>query len=295
MNVTTILTAPIQSFSSLARFYARFHGSCCSLLAIELFALIGFASRRSAGIFVAVLLFTLFTYVVLTVLLHTQREERLRALQATFPDASYALHMAIKLAEQEESLYSNRFPLCPILSEKLRNILYWKTFFRMRELSIQAGITHLVHRIQTNPLDSYLHIELANAYEQLAFLYLPSQSSLRWIPRAYTSSSMQKKCLHACERAIEELSIAQTQSPSIEICAKIGALYRLQGLNQKEIFSLQTLLQQDPSHAPSQFRLGLLYFMHGRHAEGLQLYALLHQTHPQEAKVLIEHYDSCTF
>ncbi|MBM3198035.1 MAG: hypothetical protein FJZ58_02110 [Chlamydiae bacterium] len=298
-----------KRFLSIARLHALFHTAFLSFLFLQLLSLLVFLSHWSrstiSGMAIAFFFLSLFSYVVLTFFLKTQKEEQLLSLQKEFAKhylpAHYAeasLSTAAFLAEQEAISYTCSFlgKTFKHIGEKAKNWLFWKTFFRMKELLLQSGVENLVTLIKQSPTESSLHRALADAYTQLSFLYLPEFSPLLWTPSFYRSEEIIKRFSYASKRAIEELHIVQSQvGSSPELLAKIAELYRLQGKNKEEITQYEALLELAPEHAPAQLRLGILYFLQGEQAKGLALYAHLHVNYPKEAEALIEHYDSLIF
>lgn len=168
----------------------------------------------------------------------------------------------------------------------------------MQEKLLFLMVQQQVEQIKIAPSDLEAHASLASTYLQLARLYrdprkLHPEEPFPWISPEYDSEAMMKKFTRAAEHAIEEFQILDTYAPNTPWTqAQMASVYRDLHLPEKEIACYESILAATPEDPQVLFRLGVLYFEHGKTGKALQIYEVLRERGDPQADVLISHYGS---
>lgn len=265
----------------------------------------------------AILFFTLFSYLILRLYLRTKKIEQLEKIKEQFlescknlidfhsetPEHRLALanactKFAITLEGKEYGYY--RPPkwldfLRPSMG-KYSCWLHWFDVHQMREMMLGASIEEHLRLIKFEPTDLGVHAALANAYVMLSGLYInpdrvEGYDDGRWIPSEKLHKMLEKKFRLSAERAIEEFKILSDYSPDDPwVHLQLAYSYHDLGMPREEIRQYETILRLCPDDEETLFKLGILYFQQGENAKGLQIYGELKDSENKKAQQLIEHY-----
>ncbi|MBY0529808.1 MAG: hypothetical protein K2P51_06415 [Rhabdochlamydiaceae bacterium] len=317
------VTLALQQFKSITRNYALFHISFFFLGCLELLAFVLFFSFLTkttilafslAGIFL-----TGFSYFLLLFYFQAKKPEQLLALKHTFLEQTQAIlpfqkktqqfHQCTiraleclidRLHAQEYTYYAafQSFQTLGPLMKKFSVWCHWKDVHQMKELLFQLVIKEAIELIKMAPTDLEPHAALATAYWALANHYLdprktdPETEHL-FVSLEYDSAEMNEKFKKNASRAIEEFKILAEYAPKDPwVHAQLAAIYHALNQPEEEIQQMQIIRTLQPKEKEVLFRLGVLYFSQGKHAEALCLYEELQQIHANKALELLSYYDA---
>jgi tetratricopeptide (TPR) repeat protein len=317
------VTQALQQFKGITRHYALFHIiffflGCLELLAFVLF--FSFLTKTTilafslAGIFL-----TGFSYFLLLFYFQAKKPEQLLALKRTFLDQtqailpfekntqeshqclSHALECLIhQLHAQEYTYYAafQSFQTLGPLMKKFSVWCHWKDVHHMKEILLHLVIKESIELIKMAPTDLEPHAALATAYWTLANHYLdprkvdPDTEHL-WVSPEYDSIEMSEKFKRSASRAIEEFKILAEYAPRDPwVHAQLAAIYHALNQPEEEIQQMEIIRNIQPKEKEVLFRLGILYFSQGKHAQALRLYEELQQAHTSKAAELLSYYDA---
>lgn len=313
----------LKAFKRISRFYTLFHLSFLSLTVCELVIFLLFFSFFTTSSILAFSLASIFltgfSYFVLLFYFQAKKPEQFIDLRESFLEEcarkipyskgkqeyhtalAHSIYRLVKLLDKQE-YHFYRLPqffaaLTPVL-QKFSSWNHWKDIHEMQEKLLFLMVQQQVEQIKIAPSDLEAHASLASTYLQLARLYrdprkLHPEEPFPWISPEYDSEAMMKKFTRAAEHAIEEFQILDTYAPNTPWTqAQMASVYRDLHLPEKEIACYESILAATPEDPQVLFRLGVLYFEHGKTGKALQIYEVLRERGDPQADVLISHYGS---
>ena len=308
----------LYAFKRITRNYALFHVTFFSLALLQLLALLLFFSSlvqsTALAFLLAALLFTAFSYFVLLFYLQAKKPQQLTNLKENFlccwpamqPLEQRDLLRSVlqeflsQLHRQEYRYYRGpkAFETLSLLLRKFSVWAHWKDVYLMKEILAFTLLQLEIEEVKLRPLDLNAHAHLATAYQMLAKLYIdprqeePDVEHL-FVSPEYKAPAMRHKFQDATSRAIEELKILDAYSPENPwVQLRLAELHHDLGHIEEETHAYETLLKISPDDPEWLLKLGILYFLQGQSAKGLQLYAKLKEIDPPRAGELITHYAS---
>lgn len=180
--------------------------------------------------------------------------------------------------------------------EKLSCWCFWKEIHAMQELLHQSSIEEHIKLVQCEPTSLDIHAALANAYVTLSSIYLDPRKtdnydSDRWIPPKKHSQISEQKFRETAEKAIEEFKILNEYAPNDPwVHMQLAYSYHDLQMPKEETAEYEITLKLRPDDKETLFKLGRLYFMQGRNAEGLRVYEKLKHSNFKRAEQLITFY-----
>lgn len=309
-------------FESVIRRYVLFHTFFLLLGIGEVFLFIYFFNAIADSSLIAICLglmfLTLFSYFILKLYAHTQKEERLAVIkngylegcrnliqyQSGVPEHHISLANACtKLANRlERQEYFHYQPpqwlgfMNPMM-QRFSWYCHWLDYHRMRELLLITSVSEHVELVKIEPTDLEVHASLANAYVMLSSIYVPpkkidSSEEDHWIPEA-TLKGMEEKFRATAERAIEEFKILSAYAPNDPwVHTQLAYSYHDLQMPAEEIKQYEIIHRLAPDDMDSLYKLGTLYFQQGLNAQGLVVYQKLAQYNHSKADLLIRSYGS---
>ncbi|MBI3236505.1 MAG: hypothetical protein HYZ48_02180 [Chlamydiales bacterium] len=324
-KIQTCAVDAVEEFKAITRQYAVFHIGFFILACLELlgFALFFSLLTRSAilAFSLAGIFLTGFAYFVLLFYFQAKKPEQLLAVRETFLQScagflpfekgSSHRHLYLKQAlydlfnrlHRQEYFYY-RFPshfktLAPLM-QKFSVWCHWKDLHQMKEFLLWMMIKEGIELVKMAPTDLDTHMSLANVYRFLASHYQdpriahPEAEHL-WVSPEYHSLEMQEKFKKASQRAIEEYQILDHYAPNEPwVHAQLASIFRDLKLETQEMQAYEAILKLSPEDPQALFRLGVLYFRQGFHAQALSLYDKLKVQGSNRAEELLSHYDAYT-
>jgi tetratricopeptide (TPR) repeat protein len=171
-------------------------------------------------------------------------------------------------------------------------VFLWQPFHTLIELLLIKATEHLITQIKLLPTNLHYHAALANLYVTLSNHYTrPLSSSKKVFMLPSMKTELEQKSKIASKRAVEELFILRSFAPNeLWVHDQLAISYRELSLPQKEIEEYETILTLNPEDYNALLRLGILYFIQGEIAKGLEIYERLNDVQPLLAETLINHY-----
>lgn len=313
------LQAAIRRFDFMARSSAIIHFLFWAALIGEMltfFIFLTFLLQSSLlAIGLAVLFFTLFSYLMFRVYEKSSKPEKVQGIQEQTLHAcktwlhyeestsEYPLRLAsicCRLSDQFEGKeYQYYRPmkqisfLTPVL-EKMSFWMHWQDVYRMRELLLQTAVQEHLKMVRCEPTSLDVHARLANAYVMLSGLYLLLSKKQNGGTSFYFGSQdpfFEEKFRHTVQKAIEEFKILLDYAPH-DTWVRMQLAYSYHDLNMpmEEIQEYEAILQINPNDPEVMYKLGTLYFQQGLNAKGLRIYEALRHHHYKKAESLIALY-----
>lgn len=265
---------------------------------------------------IALLLMTLFAYLMVRQFLQAGTEEQMQALVNRFieqcegdAEENWEQHSAtaVSCCKLANLLHGREFGyykpakgfgfLKPSL-EKLSCFLHWEDLHLLKEQLLKAAIEEHLKLVRSEPTSLEVHAALANAYVMLSGLYLHpdkigNSDSDQWIPSGKYSHEMQQRFREAAERAIEEFKILKEYAPNDPwVYTQLAYSYRDLNMPAEEMKAYETIVNLRPYDYETRFKLGVLYFQEGENARGLKVYQELKKAQFKKAEMLMIYYGS---
>lgn len=321
-QLDNLVQETVEQFDLLLNKHLRIHAlfATAGLVEVALFLIFlpKLAQSSILALSLALIFFTLFSYLVVRLYLNTQKVEELNGLRNRFIQqskerigyqegvsehhmalANGACWMATALNDREYTYYrpttGNLEFLAPTL-ELFSCWWHWHDIHNMKEALLLIAIEEHLKLVKREPTSLRAHAALANAYVILSSLYANPKKSEgynaeRWIPPARFSEAMQELFRTTAKRAIEEFKILSAYAPDDPwVHAQLAYSYHDLQMPEEEIKQYETLLKLRPNDNETLLKLGVLYFQQGRNADGLHIYEQLKERHPAKAESLIKFY-----
>ncbi len=313
----------LRGFKKVTRQFALFNVAFLFIGILELFAFVLFFSFLTQSTMLAfslaALFFTAFSYFVLLFYLQAKKPQQLMDLRSAFIQScqtsfpiekgtkefhtalSYALQQLLGALHGLEYRYYSLpafFQTLSPLMEKFSAWAHWKDLHQMKEILLLMIIKEQIDLVKLQPTDLQSHANLASAYASLAKLYLDPRKlhpeiEYAWVSPHYASKEMGHLFRTATLHAIEELKILHSYAPGdLRVHAELANLYHSIAMPQEEMRAYEAITTIAPDDQEALFRLGVLYFEHGRSADALRLYERLQQIGSPKAEELISYYDA---
>lgn len=180
--------------------------------------------------------------------------------------------------------------------EKFSCWCFWEEVHAMQELLLQSSIDEHIKLVQCEPTSLDIHAALASAYVTLSGIYLDPRKgenydSDRWIPPKKFSAVSEKKFRATAEKAIEELKILNEYAPNDPwVHMQLAYSYHDLQMPEEETAQYEMTLKLRPDDKETLYKLGRLYFLQGRNADGLRVYEKLKHSNYKKAEQLISFY-----
>lgn len=313
----------LNRFKRITRHFALFNTAFFCVGVIELFAFVLFFSfLTQSTIFafsLAALFFTAFTYFVLLFYLQAKKPQQLIDLRSTYLHScqsslqmekgtrgyhaalSHALDALLQALHGQEYYYytiPSFFKTLGPLMQKFSAWAHWKDLHQMKEILLLMIVREQIELVKLQPTDLQSHAALASAYASLAKIYLDPRKldpnvEYAWVSPEYSSKEMRALFKTATQHAIEEYKIVSSYAPEdLWIHAQLASLFHSIELPEEEMRAYEAIVHIAPNEQEALFRLGVLYFEHGRSANALRLYERLQQIGSPKAEELISYYDA---
>jgi len=320
-QIDALVQENVEQFDQILNKHLRTHAlfAAIGLLEISLFILFFTRLAQSSvlALSLALLFFTLFSYLVVRLYLNTQKPEELLQLRNHFIQkskerigyqegvcehhmalANGVCWMATALNDREYTYYRPKGSLeflAPTL-ELFSCWWHWQDLHIMKESLMLVTIEEHIKLVKCEPTSLRVHAALANAYVILSGLYANPKkcegyNADRWIPPARFGEAMQEQFRTTAKRAIEEFKILNAYAPEDPwVHAQLAYSYHDLQMPEEEIKQYETLLKLRPNDNEILLKLGVLYFQQGRNADGLHIYEQLKERHFHKAESLIKFY-----
>lgn len=317
LNKTVLSILP--SFDKLVKSYQIFNIVFILIGIAELSALLFFftffieSSLMAFGL--ATIFLTFFSYFILKIYLQAKKPEQFEDFKERYargckniinyrdgiPEHHIALANAFsKLAKELQGREYSYFKppqwiqsIAPSL-EKLSCWCFWQDVHQIQEQLLQSSIQEHIKLVQIEPTSLDIHASLANAYVILSGLYIHSNNqheSDRWIPPQKFSEEFKHKFRMTAQKAIEEFKILNEYAPNDPwVHAQLAYSYHDLQMPDEEIAEYETILKLRSDDKETLYKLGSLYFLQGRNADGLQIYEKLKLSNYRKAEQLMTYY-----
>lgn len=279
----------------IALLFTETIGFCCLLALFSVSTLIAFAL---AGI-----ILTGFTYLILLLYFQTKKPEEFLRLRNWFlkmcreelPSQIEQIDYHLSIANaayrfashlsQEETPGLNMGPV-NLLMKRFSNHCLQKDIHKMKEILLFVSINEHIQVIKNTPTNLEAHASLANAYIALSRLYKSSDE----LPIKRGEEAEFKASI---EKALQEFKIIDYYSPNDPwTYAQLASCYHELQMYGEEMGAYEVILKLCPNDKEVMFRLGILYFQHGRSAQALEIYDQLKKVNFSRADELIDFYDA---
>jgi len=165
----------------------------------------------------------------------------------------------------------------PHFFTRILTLFYTRFLKGLKEVFYKAMAQCLVTIIQNDPTDLKAHSEFTGALLSQTDIYQFDKSKTAFfftsMVRAYESPSMKKNLSLLYNLAIEELKILNALSPHDPWThAKLADCYHELGLIESEIKEYEMLKELRPTDKEILLKLGELYFLSKRYAEGIKIH-----------------------
>lgn len=315
-QIQQLVSAILPQFDHAVKTYVMFNIICLGLGSLAFFLfIISFLLLAQSAIMATTLAFVFlifFAYFILRLYLQFRKEEQLKELRECYISACKNLlnykegvpqnHAAlanacIKLANnlqgREYHIYiiPPRFQKFKAWIDKTSHWFHWLDIHHMKELLFEEVVRENIKLVKCAPSSLEVHVALANAYVTLSGLYVKEEAAKDANSNEKLSAEFSKKFRLAAEGAIEELKILQEFAPDDPwVHEQLAYSYRDLKMPQEEIREYETMLRLMPGNRETLFKLGRLYFQHGRNGQGLRIYDQLKKLQDRRAEELINHY-----
>lgn len=309
-------------FDRMVRAHLFFHSFFAAIGILELILLVAFfpflSSNSLVAFALALLFLTGFCYFILRLYSQTRKPEQLKELKQSFTGAAKEIldyqtgmadsHIALgdiycRLAHnfqgKESTFYRPKKAfrwLTPHL-ERLSSAMHWQDVFSMQEMLLIGAIEEQIQFVKCEATSLEAHTALANAYVLLSSLYMhphgleEEEDEKRWNPSKPIKEDLKQKFRLTAERAVEEFKILSNYAPNDPwVHEQLAYSYIDLQMPFEAILEYEQMLKLNPHDSEALYRLGVLYFRHGRNAQGLQIYEQLRRTHYKKAEMLINLY-----
>jgi hypothetical protein len=303
-----------EKFDKISSFHIVFHTSCICLLIFQASIFLSLVMSNPKSPYVAALLFscilTLFSYLILLFYYRTKKPQDFLDLRRFFVQACRK-QIASKKPFQDEHLFlakaaeslTNKIGKNQFYFKKqssmgaLLQLLRFKDVEKMQELLMYAAIQEHIEIIKKDPLDGRTHLSLAKAYLSMVKLYqspLEESFSRIWIvQRILQSEKRQRRVEAAITLAMEELKIGLNSFPDDTwALLELANCYKAINDLHQELSCLVKLQQFIPNDETLLLRLGKLFFLLGKTAEGLDIFSKLKNLNVHLSFELIDSYNA---
>lgn len=319
-QIGKLIQAFHSQFDRMVRAHLFFHLFFVCIGTLEIISLIvffPFLNDNSLLSFALALVFlTAFSYFIVRLYCQARKPEQIKEIKKIFTEASKELieyhhgvidcHIALgdiycRLSDSflgNESTYYKppRFFhwLAPTF-EKLSSWIHWQDVFTLREMALIAAIEEQIQFVKCEATSLEAHTALANAYILLSGLYMnpcgSDEDERRWNPSKHFTDDLKLKFRVTAERAIEEFKILSNFTPNDPwVHEQLAYSYCDLQMPFEAMAEYEYILKLNPTDSEILYKLGVLYFRHGRNSQGLQIYEQLRRSHYKKAEMLIDHY-----
>lgn len=313
----------LNHFKKVLRSYVLFHGIFALLFFLEstfLVVLYCFQEPSSLlAIGIAVLVLTLFSYLILAFYVQAKKPEQAKQLKDWFlsvckksltedlSPADYHLFLAQAMytlatffQPKELPVYLSSFPIPSIqrLIKKCCYLWHWKDFQKMKEVLLLDCIYQHLALLKEEPTSLEVHASLGNSYLTLASVYksMHREAFLQQAPSSLEGleGALVKSFKSAITKAMEEYKIIRSSSDHEDpwVLAQLATCYHELEMYDKEIEHFEKILEISDFNHEVMLRLSYLYFQEGRNAQGFKLYKIIKETDTGKAAELFDYYIS---
>lgn len=320
-ELNKIVVSILPCFDKMIKAWKLFNLIFLVIGVAEFIALISFFSflveSSLVAFSLAAVILTSFSYFMLRVYFQARKPEQLENFKERYSRGCKAIikyrdgipehHVALANAYSKLSKHlqgreyqyfkpPSWFRLFSASLEKYSCWCFWEDVHKMQELLLQNSIQEHIKLVQCEPTSLDIHAALANAYVALSGLYLDPRKAEnyeggRWIPRQKYTMELEEKFRATAEKAIEEFKILNEYAPNDPwVHMQLAYSYRDLQMSQEETAEYEMTLKLRPDDKDTLFKLGRLYFMQGRNADGLKVYERLKHSNYKKAEQLISFY-----
>ncbi len=189
---------------------------------------------------------------------------------------------------------------CLYILEKVFYFFFWKKKLDIVEALQIASARARIEIIETNPLDTKAHAELANCFVALSQLFLEaSRQRNRYgfyvqLPLPKHTQEVEEKHRQYANLAVQELTIvSQFAEDTVWVFEQLALSYKELSMPIEELNAWQKVLKLDPDDVQALVRSGLLAFELKQPKTGLEAYLRLKELSPMQAEEVLYAYKEC--
>lgn len=302
-NLSSLALATAASFKALLHSIALFHALFLGLIVGEVLLIALFFSLlvQSAlvAISVALLVLTIFCYLVLRLWVYTKKKQDAEQLSEAFQESIRRLSGAQGPSfEASLTLSQAMLTLSETLKKETKELTFsssWLKFLRPLTGSLyQRLIRDDRLFIQEQIFERMTQLWLAFIRQEPTHLEAHAHlaSHLITYSQLFAHSKKHEARFKALvQRAAEEFKILNDYAPSdVWVHTQLAYTYHDLGMKEEEIKEYEAILALQPQDSETLFKLGVLYFQQGSTSKALSLYEELKKHCPQKSQQLINFY-----